>query len=146
MEETVHYYQTSVHWKKDRIGEITAPGIPTVEVATPPEFNKGVPGIWSPEHLFIASANVCLMTTFLAISENSGLEFISYSCKASGKLERVDRAFMITEITLEPEIVLPAGGSVEKAERLIQKSEANCLISNSMKTKIHLVPKISVKE
>lgn len=146
MEETTHYYQTSVHWKNGRIGEITAPGIPTVEVATPPEFNKGVPGIWSPEHLFIASANVCLMTTFLAISENSGLDFVSYSCKANGKLEKVDRAFMITEITLEPEIVLPAGGDIGRAERLIQKSEANCLISNSMKTKINLLPKISVKE
>lgn len=144
MEET-HYYQTSVTWKHDRIGQIDAPVMPTVEVATPPEFPKGVPNIWSPEHLFIASANVCLMTTFLAITENSKFDFISYKANATGKLEKVDRAFMITEITIEPEILVDSQDKVEKAERLIQKSEQHCLISNSMKTKINLLPKISVK-
>lgn len=143
--EEVHYYQTSVTWKQDRIGQIDAPVMPPVEVATPPEFPKGVPNIWSPEHLFVASANVCLMTTFLSIAENSKFEFISYNSNAIGKLEKVDRAFMISEITLEPEILVDSQDKVEKAERLIHKSEQHCLISNSMKTKINLNPKIIVK-
>jgi organic hydroperoxide reductase OsmC/OhrA len=42
-----------------------------IEVATPPQFPKGVQGIWSPEHLFTAPVNSCFMTTFLAIAENS---------------------------------------------------------------------------
>jgi len=35
-----------------------------IEVATLPEFPKGIPGIWSPEHLFTAAVSSCLMTTF----------------------------------------------------------------------------------
>ncbi|MCC6548902.1 MAG: OsmC family protein [Ignavibacteriaceae bacterium] len=144
MEET-HYYHTSVTWKHDRIGQIDAPVMPPIEVATPPEFPKGVPNIWSPEHLFVASANICLMTTFLSIAENSKFDFISYKANATGKLEKVDRTFMISEITLEPEILVDSLDKVEKAERLIQKSEQHCLISNSMKTKIILQPRIIVK-
>ena len=56
-----------------------------IEVATPPEFPKGIAGIWSPEHLFVAAISGCLMTTFLAIAENSTLEFTSFSCQAKGK-------------------------------------------------------------
>jgi organic hydroperoxide reductase OsmC/OhrA len=71
----IHYYNTSVSWSEGRIGQISEPTLPTIQVATPPEFPKGVPNYWSPEHLFVAAANVCLMTTFLAIAENSKLEF-----------------------------------------------------------------------
>ncbi|NOS81610.1 MAG: hypothetical protein HOP32_08535 [Nitrospira sp.] len=39
----------------------------------------------------------------------------------------------ITAITLKPIITLPA-----KAKELIEKAETNCLISNSMKTKVSL--------
>ncbi|NUN08403.1 MAG: OsmC family protein [Ignavibacteriaceae bacterium] len=136
--DTVHYYETSIDWKEGRIGEISAPGMKNLEVATPPEFNKGVAGIWSPEHLYVASANICLMTTFLAIAENSKLDFKSYSCKAMGKLEKVEGKFMMSEIDLNPRVVLPAGADAERAKRIVEKSEANCLISNSMKTKINL--------
>ncbi len=44
-----------------------------IEVATPPEFPKGIAGIWSPEHLLVAAVSSCLMTTFLAVAENSKL-------------------------------------------------------------------------
>lgn len=142
--EEVHFYNTKVTWKEGRIGEISEPTLPTIQVATPPEFNKGVPNIWSPEHLFLASANVCLMTTFLAIAENSKLDFLAYSSDSTAKLEKVDGKFMISEITLRPEITLKNEADKDKALRLIHKSEANCLISNSMKSKIILEPVIKI--
>ncbi len=136
--EDIHYYETTVDWKSGRIGEISAPGFNNVEVATPPEFKNGVAGIWSPEHLFVASANICLMTTFLAIAENSKVEFKSYTSKAVGKLEKVDGKFMMSEIELFPRVVVPAGADIERVKRIVEKAEANCLISNSMKTQIKL--------
>lgn len=142
--ENVHYYNTTVKWEADRLGELTEPTLPSIKVATPPEFPKGVPNIWSPEHLFVASANICLMTTFLAIAENSKLDFTSYSCHGMGKLEKIDGMFMITEIELKPRIVVAQEKEIERAERIIEKSEKACLISNSMKTKIILKPEISL--
>jgi organic hydroperoxide reductase OsmC/OhrA len=114
-----------------------------IEVATPPEFPKGIPGIWSPEHLFTASISSCLMTTFLAIAENSKLEFISFECQSTGKLEQVDGKYLMTEVLLEPKVTIPDEKDREKAERVLQKSEAACLISNSVKSKV--IMKISIE-
>lgn len=137
----VYLYHTAVKWTEQRKGIISCAGKPDVQVATPPEF-KGHDGIWSPEDLFVASANICLMTTFLAVAERAGLAFTSYESEAEGKLELVDGKFQFTAITLRPVITLPAGGDTAKAKELIEKAEANCLISNSMKAHVALIPAI----
>lgn len=133
-----HTYHTRLEWKEGRIGTETPPGLPELGVATPPEFPGGVPGIWSPEHLFIAAAEVCLMTTFLAIAENSKFEFVSYRSEAEGTLEKTEAGFQITRILIRPQVTVPSADAVEKAHRLIEKAEKYCLISNSMKTSIEL--------
>ena len=136
-----YLYHTAVKWTEQRKGVISCAGKPDIQVATPPEF-KGHDGIWSPEDLFVASANICLMTTFLSVAERAGLAFISYESAAVGKLELVDGKFQFTAITLKPVITLPAGGDASKAKELVEKAEANCLIWNSMKAKVSLEPTI----
>ncbi len=140
--EQEHFYNTKVEWKEGRLGELSLPDFPTITVATPPEFPKGVPNTWSPEHLFVASINICLMTTFLAIAENSKLEFVSYSCEGTGKLEKVENRYMISEVELIPTIIVKESKYVERTERIIKKAEEHCLISNSVKTRIILKPEI----
>jgi peroxiredoxin-like protein len=128
------------------IAKVITPDRACIEIATPPEFPKGIPGIWSPEHLFTASVSSCLMTTFLAIAENSRLEFTEFSCKSKGKLEKVDGKFTMTEVTLVPYITISQEKDREKAERVIKKSEEACLISNSIKSKVIVSPVIMVTE
>ncbi len=142
--DNVHYYNTTVKWTEGRKGELLEPTMPTIEVATPPEFPKGVPNTWSPEHLYVASANICLMTTFLAIAENSKLNFKSFECDGVGKLEKVDGRFMISEIVLKPKVIVTEEKDIERAERIIEKAENHCLISNSMKTEIKLEMEVSL--
>ncbi|MCP9456776.1 MAG: OsmC family protein [Nitrospira sp.] len=137
----VYCYQTTVRWTEQRKGVISCAGKPDVEVATPPEF-KGHPNIWSPEDLFVASANICLMTTFLAFAERAGLAFASYESEAEGRLELVEGKFQFTAITLKPTITLKSSADASKAKELIEKAEANCLISNSMKAQVTLEPVI----
>jgi organic hydroperoxide reductase OsmC/OhrA len=136
-----HYYNVDLIWSKERIGKICSPelseaGGDCLEVATPPEFPEGVPGIWSPEHLFTAAVNSCFMTTFLAIADNSKLNFSHFSCKSKGKLEQVDGKYIMSEIILEPNLLLLEDKDLEKAERILKKTEIACLISNSIKSKI----------
>jgi len=142
--ETAYYYKTNVEWKDGRIGQMSGDGLEQITVATPPEFPKGVPNIWSPEHLYVASINVCLMTTFLAIAENSKVDFVSYSADATGKLEKSEGKFMITEVDIAVNIKVKSEKDIERAERILYKSEEHCLISNSVKTKITLKPVISL--
>ena len=138
-----HSYNVSLKWEEGRKGAMHSPELPTkIEVATPPEFDKGIPGIWSPEHLFTASVLSCFMTTFLAIAEYSKLEFISFDCDAEGVLDKVDSKFLMTEVTLKARLVIDDASKKERAERILEKSEAACLISNSIKTKVNLIAEI----
>jgi peroxiredoxin-like protein len=145
--DNAHYYEVKLNWESDRKGLMSSPVLKSnIEVATPPEFPKGIPGIWSPEHLLVAAVNSCLMTTFLAIAENSKFEFISFNSNANGKLEKVDGKYMISEIILSPVLTIKSNGEKEKALKLLEKSEAACLISNSVKSTIVFNPTINIQE
>lgn len=145
--ENVHHYEVKVHWQSHRKGVMSSPVLhSTMEVATPPEFAKGMPGIWSPEHLLVAAVNSCLMTTFLAIAENFKFEFINFESDADGTLEKVDGKYMMTEVLLSPILTIAPDADKEKAIRILEKSEAACLISNSVKAKITFKPQIKVAE
>src|SRR6185436_5509105 len=149
-----HYYHVNINWSKDRKGMMCSPELTMpspgangcIEVATPPQFPKGSPGIWSPEHLFTAAVSSCLMTTFLAIAENSKLDFISFQCHSEGKLEKVEGKYLMTEVILEPKVVIKNEKDKEKTERVLEKSEAACLISNSIKSKVTMKPVIEVEK
>lgn len=139
-----HSYHVSLKWEDGRKGIVSSPELPVkIEVATPPEFDKGVLGIWSPEHLYTAAVLSCFMTTFLAIAEYSKLEYKSFECNAEGVLDKVDGKFLMTEINLKASLVIDDESKKERAERILEKSEAACLISNSIKTKVNLTTTIS---
>lgn len=134
-----HQYNVNLKWISERKGEISSLELAqTIEVATPPQFPKGMESIWSPEHLLTAAVNSCYMTTFLAIAENSKLEFLSFECSATGKLELVEGKLLMTEIALKPVLKIAKESDKDRAERILQKSEAACLISNSIKSKTSL--------
>jgi peroxiredoxin-like protein len=144
--ENQYYYTTEIEWLGERRGNLGALDLPEFVVDAPPEF-KGQGGSWTPEHLFVASVNSCFMTTFLAIAENSKLDFVSVRIGAKGKLEkREGQGFMITEIILRPRLVLREARGAERALRILQKAETNCLISNSIRTQITLQPEVTIAD
>lgn len=142
-----HQYNVNLKWNADRVGEVSSPELNSkIEVATPPQFPKGVEGIWSPEHFFTAAVNSCFMTTFLAIAENSRLEFKEFNCNAVGVLEQIDGKYLMTEVILNPTLVITKEEDKEKALRVLDKSEKACLISNSINSKVSLNPIVTVPE
>lgn len=142
-----HFYEVNVTWQQDRKGIMQSPElIDEVAVATPPQFPKGIEGIWSPEHLFTAAVSGCFMTTFLAIAENSKLEFIAFDVKSKGKLEQIEGKFKMSEIILQPTVAIVNEGDRERAERILQKSEAACLITNSISSKVTMEPQIIISK
>src|SRR6185295_16141263 len=122
-----HFYHVDINWNLERKGMMCSPELNSVssgpesciEVATPPEFPKGIPGIWSPEHLFTAAVSSCLMTTFLAIAENSKLKFTAFSCPATGKLSQIDGKWQMTEVHLEPHVTITNPADRGLAERVL---------------------------
>jgi organic hydroperoxide reductase OsmC/OhrA len=141
-----HYYSTDVVWTGGRHGDLSAPVMPTLQVDAPPEF-RGHEGVWTPEHLFVGAINSCFMTTFLAIAENSKLDFVHFDSKATGKLEQhEDFGLMMTMVILRPELIISNARDEDRALRILQKAERHCLIANSVKTTIRLEPVVSVAD
>lgn len=141
--ENEHLYRTEVEWTGERHGQLGAPALPKLAVDAPPEF-KGHEGVWTPEHLFVASVNSCFMTTFLAIAENSKLEVVKFNANAEGKLEKVEgQGLMITHITLRPKVMVKNSRDAERALRILEKAEKHCLIANSIRTETRLEPQVN---
>jgi peroxiredoxin-like protein len=138
-----HKYQVQLNWIEDRQGLLQSDVLNSkIEVVTPPEFPKGIPGFWSPEHLFVAAVNSCFMTTFLAVAENSKLDFTHFECNAVGTLDRIEGKYCISEITLSPILTINDENFKEKGIRVMEMSEKACLISNSITSKVILQPKV----
>jgi hypothetical protein len=84
------------------------------------------------------------MTTFLAIAENSKLDFKSFVCSSSGKLDQLDGKLQMTEVILEPRLAIFKEEDREKALRVLSKTENACLITNSIKSKVSMKPFVEV--
>ena len=136
-------YETTVTWKEEKKGLLCSFGKEAIKIATPPEF-QGHEGMWTPEDLFVASVNVCIKTTFLHYAQKNNFEFLSYESKAEGVLERVEDQFLFSEIKVIPKIAVKSNTQIQKAKELIALAEKNCLISNSIKSKVEVTPEIKV--
>jgi peroxiredoxin-like protein len=135
-----YLYQIQVEWTGRRNAQVTAEGLPGLNVSAPPEFT-GDAGRWTPEHLLVAATASCLMTTFLAIAEASKISIVSYQSQAYGRLEKVPgEGYRFTEITLTPEIGV-AAEDVEKVQKVLAKAEKSCFISNSLRTTVQVEPR-----
>ena len=141
-EPKVFYYETEIEWTKEKEGQIKGPTLPAVSVGAPPEF-KGREGVWSPEHLFVASLNTCYMLTFLAVAENSKVPLVSFSSTAKGKLEKVPGSnYQITAIVVKPRVVIASANDLGRMPRILEKAKENCFVSNSIKSAIKIEPEV----
>lgn len=138
-------YPVNVSWTSGRAGYAeSVDGLPGLPLAAPPEFG-GEEGLWTPEHLLVASVASCLMTTFLAIAELSKLEVESLEVGASGHLVRgEDRRYRFDRITVRPVVGVVGESAREKALRLLAKAEEVCLITRSLSARVLMEPTIEV--
>jgi len=142
--EKLHEYSTSVTWTERRNGNLASPGLPPITTGPPADFG-GEGNVWSPEHFFVASAEVCAMLTFLAIAGMSKLDVMGWTSSARGKVEKVDgQGFMFTTLEIDAEVEVARESDVPKAERILQKAGENCLVTTSMKTPVDFRYKIKV--
>ena len=134
-------YQNDLSWKFERVANIVSEGKPTLQISTPPAF-KGEAGDWTPEDLFVAAANACLLLTFLAYVEREHIVVTSYESTASGTVERVGEKYQFTAITIRPRVELADSSYAPQVEESLRKAEKNCLIANSISARVHVEPQI----
>jgi len=138
-----HSYAVNLKWSGGRKGVLSSPDLTeTIEVATPPEFDGGVAGVWSPEHLYTASVVSCLLTSFLAIAEYSKFPFEDLQIESEGVMRKVEGKFIMEKVILRPVLTVADAAQEAKGIRLLEKAEHICLISRSIKSEIQFEPRV----
>ena len=132
MQPLPHHYSVAASARADGDVALTSEGLPQLSSAPPAEF--GGPGDrWSPESLLVAAMADCFVLTFRAIARASKLPWVSLGCEVEGTLDRVERVTQFTGFVVRASLVVPAGANAEQAQRLLERAEQSCLITNSLK-------------
>jgi len=137
MEPYPHRYKVLAAGEADGVTRISAPGLPTLETAPPRQY--GGPGDrWSPECLLVGAAADCFLLTFRAVATASSFVWRELRCEAEGILDHVDHASCFTQLNLSVRLVIPSGRDAERAQRLLEKAEKTCLVTNSLSAEVSL--------
>ena len=143
MQQLPHHYRVGASSRQQGSVTLTSPGLDDLETAPPAEF--GGPGdLWSPETLLVGAVANCFILSFRAIARASKLEWQDLSCQVEGVLDRVDGKTLFTELKLAVRLQVPASTDEVRAQRILEKAEETCLITNSMTARIDLATDIIV--
>ena len=131
MQDYPHHYIVKADAPAEGVISVSSSGLETLPSAAPAEF--GGPGdLWSPETFLVASVANCFILTFRAVARGSHFDWNSVSCDVDGKLDRVEGVTRFTEFQVRVTLHVPQGTDLHKAERLVEKSDHVCLVTNSL--------------
>ena len=143
MQDLPHQYIVSADGKSRGNVVLSADGVADLESASQVHF--GGPGDhWSPEHLLVATVADCFILSFRAVARASRLKWDSLSCSVDVTLDKIDRVTQFTGFKVIATLHLPSGSNKEKAQRLLEKAEHACLITNSLKAESELESTVHV--
>lgn len=140
-------YHAAAHWTVHKRGIVEAEGdIPrTINFAAPPEFG-GEPGLWTPEHLWLAAISTCYVATLRAVAEASKLEVHGLEVPVEGLVEKQEGKYQFTKVVLRPSLTICHPQDRERAGKVLEKAERSCLIARSVSAAIVLDPTILVEQ
>lgn len=143
MKPLPHDYEVDLSGAPTGYATLSAPGLPDLTAAPPPEYD-GPGDAWSPEHLLLAAVSACFLFTFRASARASQVEFIDVDVHTSGTTAKVEGVVRFTDIAVHATVMSPAGTDVERLRRAIDKAAAHCLVSASLTTPVRVEADVHV--
>ena len=135
-----HNYTVTATVEPDSLVDLNGDGIPTIVSGPPLEFG-GSGQQWSPEDLLVGAVADCFVLSFKAIAAASRYTWIDLKCEVTGTLNKVERAMQFTEINIKATLKIAADADADRAQRLLEKAEHTCFITNSLKVE----PELSIE-
>ena len=135
-----HHYHVRVQGAGGGGAVVSAAPRPEFRGGPPPEFH-GRDDWWSPEHLLLSAAGLCLKSTFDAIAARAHVPVLAYSSRVGGVLEKTPRGIVFTSITIAVELVV-ADEHGARAGDLLRKAKEHCIVANSLDVPINLVSSV----
>lgn len=130
------HYQTSYAWRgTDSQGSISVAGCDDLAVGSPFEDGR-----FSPEHLLVATAEICFANYVLLIAKKSRIALSDYRSHSEGELiQDNDHGFRFERIRIFAEISAQ-GCSEAELLKVIDKAHHFCLISRSLNFPVEIQP------
>ncbi len=129
-----YFFEVALKRTEGRKGILSAKDVKgSIEIATAPEFKGGVPGIWTPEHLFLGALNSGYMAAYLAIAEKRNLKVCDITCGSIGQINLFESHLEFTTINLYPKIYIETDADVTLANEILLSAYMHCIVANSIK-------------
>jgi organic hydroperoxide reductase OsmC/OhrA len=134
---TSHRYGVRTEWHDGKRVTLSAPGKPVLDVALPADFKNGVPGVWSPEELLIASLATCFELTMIAVAQNRNVPLHDVRVDATGHVERKGYLYklILLELDVHAETDIGRRGEIE---HIAQVAHEGCLVGNALDVPVRL--------
>jgi organic hydroperoxide reductase OsmC/OhrA len=117
---------------------LTAEDKAPLEAAVPAEFRGGIPGMWSPEDLLVASVASCYVVTLKGVAAHRGLAIHRLNVEGVGHVTRRAEGrvgFVVIELRVELTV---DEDCVEQAEHVARAAKQRCLVGHALEIPIEL--------
>lgn len=134
----IHRFPVGVRWLEGKLTLASVPGKQPLEVATPPEFNGGVEGVWSPEDLFVGAIATCFTVTLVSAARRRRVPLRALGVAGTGEVgPRPDGRYGFAAVQLEVELETEPGFETE-ARAAALDAERTCLVAVSLDTPVEV--------
>ncbi len=122
-------------WRRLRLN---SEGKSPLEVATPPEFRDGLPGMWTPEDLLVAAVASCYVQTLRAIAARRELPLYDVEVEGVGHVTRRADG-RLGFVVIELRVQLTADREDEReAEKAARDAHRACLVARALDIPVEL--------
>ena len=133
----IHRYGVRAEWQDGRRVTLAAPGKPILDVALPSDFKNGVPGVWSPEELLIASLATCFELTMIAVANYRDVPLRSVRVDATGHVERKNHLYKLALLELDVHAETDAGREHD-VEHVAVMAHEGCVVGQALDVPVRL--------
>lgn len=142
---TIHTYSTALAWDgstgqgyRDYSRAHTASAAPATDtLALSADANfRGDGERHNPEQLLVIAASSCQLLAFLGVAARAGVDVLSYTDEAEGRMDDRQSPVRIGEIALRPTIVVAAGTDRHEVQRLVKLAHESCYIAHTLRCEV----------
>jgi organic hydroperoxide reductase OsmC/OhrA len=122
-------FPVRVEWLGGKRVSAFVAGKQPIDIATPPPFDGGIEGVWSPEDFFVGAAASCFAVTLAGIAAKSRVPLHGLTVDGIGivgKREDGKTSFLEVELGVAVET---DEAYVAAAEKAISRVERHCLVA-----------------
>jgi len=115
-----------------------------IEIATPPVFDGGIAGVWSPEDFLVAATASCFAVTLIGIAAKSRVPLHGLAVEGVGIVgAREDGKTAFLEVELGVAIDTDEE-HVANARKAAGRAERHCLVGLSLAVPVHVYTTVNV--